>query len=63
LLLTAPAPDAEAIRGALEQEAIPCTEIGAVTEGRARVLQRSALGWEPYPLPQRDGLAAVFESK
>ena len=63
LLLTAPAPDAEAIRGALQQEDIPCIEIGEVTEGPPRVLQRNRSGWEPYPLPERDGLAAVFESK
>jgi hydrogenase maturation factor len=62
LLLTAPTPDAEAIRGALEQEGIPCTEIGEVTEGPPRVLQRTGSGWEPYPLPKRDGLARVFES-
>jgi hydrogenase expression/formation protein HypE len=63
LLLTAPERDAKAIRGALEQEGIPCTEIGEVTEGPPRDLQRSGSGWEPYPLPERDGLAAVFESK
>jgi hydrogenase expression/formation protein HypE len=63
LLLTAPAPDAGRIRTALEQEGIPCTEIGEVTEGPPRVLQRTRSGWEPYPLPERDGLAAVFESK
>jgi hydrogenase maturation factor len=63
LLLTAPAPDAEAIRGALEQEGIPCTEIGEVTEGPPRVLQRTRSGWKPYPLPERDGLARVFESE
>jgi hydrogenase maturation factor len=62
LLLTAPAPDAEAIRGALEQEGIPCTEIGEITEGPPRVLQWTGSGWEPYPLPERDGLARVFES-
>jgi hydrogenase expression/formation protein HypE len=63
LLLTASGPDAEAIRGALEQEGIPCTEIGEVTEGPPRVLQRTRSGWEPYPLPERDGLARVFESE
>jgi hydrogenase maturation factor len=63
LLLTAPAPDAEAICDALEQEGIPCTEIGDVIEGPPQVLQRSGSGWEPCTLPERDGLAAVFESK
>jgi hydrogenase maturation factor len=62
LLLTAPAPDAGRIRAALEQEGIPCTEIGEVTVGPPRVLQRSGSGWESYPPPERDGLAAVFES-
>jgi hydrogenase maturation factor len=63
LLLTAPAPDAEAICGALAQEDIPCTEFGEVTKGPPQVLQRSGSGWEPYTLPERDGLAAVFEYK
>ncbi len=63
LLLTAPEADAGAIRGALEQEGIPCTEIGEVTEGPPLVLQRTRSGWEPYPLPERDGLARVFESE
>jgi len=62
LLLTAPPPDAERIRAVLEQEGVLCTEIGDVTEGPPRVVQRTGSGWEPYPLPQRDGLARVFES-
>ena len=28
-----------------------------------RVLQRTRSGWEPCPLPERDGLARVFESE
>jgi hydrogenase expression/formation protein HypE len=63
LLLTAPPPDAELVRGALEQEGIPCTQIGEVTEGPSRVVRRTRSGWEPYPLPERDGLAQVFESE
>ena len=63
LLLAAPTPDAEPIRAALEQKGIPCTEIGEVTDGPPRVLQRTRSGWEPYPLPERDGLARVFESE
>jgi hydrogenase expression/formation protein HypE len=62
LLLTAPTPDAEAICGAVEREGIPCAEIGEITEGPPRVLQRSRSGWQPSPLPERDGLAQVFES-
>jgi hydrogenase maturation factor len=63
LLLTSPAPDAGRISTALEQEGIPCTEIGEVTEGPPRVLQRTRSGWEPCPLPERDDLARVFESE
>lgn len=62
LLLTAPTPDAGRIRAALEHEGIPCTEIGEVTEGPPKVLQFAEAGWEPSPLPERDGLARVFES-
>ena len=63
LLLTAPSRDVELICPALEEQGIPCTEIGEVTEGPPRVLQRTRSGWEPYPLPERDGLARVFESE
>jgi hydrogenase maturation factor len=62
LLLTAPDSEAGHIRIALEQEGIPCTEIGEVTEEAPQVLQRTRSGWELYPLPKRDGLARVFES-
>jgi len=62
LLLTAPVPDAGRICAALEQEGVQCTEIGEVTEGPPRVLQFAGSGWEPSPLPERDGLARVFES-
>jgi len=62
LLLTAPAKDAGRIRVALEQDGIPCTEIGEVTAGPPQVLQFGGLLSEPYPLPERDGLARVFES-
>jgi hydrogenase expression/formation protein HypE len=62
LLLTAPAPDADRIRAALEQEGIPCTEIGEVTEGPPQVLQFGGSRSEPYPLPERDGLAQVLAS-
>jgi phosphohistidine phosphatase SixA len=62
LLLTAPAPVAGRIRAALEQECIPCTEIGKVTAGPPQVLQFDGSGWESSPLPERDGLAQVFES-
>jgi hydrogenase expression/formation protein HypE len=63
LLLTAPTPDAERIRATLEEQGIPCREIGDVTDGPPRVVQRTRSGWEPYPLPKRDGLARVFESE
>ena len=63
LLLTAPSRDVELIRAALEEQGIPCTEIGDVTDGPPRVLRRTRSGWEPYPLPERDGLARVFESE
>ncbi len=62
LLLTAPPPDAKHIRAVLEQEGILCTEIGEVTEGPPRVVQRTRSGWAPYPLPERDSLARVFNS-
>jgi hydrogenase maturation factor len=61
LLLTAPAPDAGRIRTALVSEGIPCTEIGEVIEGPPQVLQSEGSGWRPSPLPERDGLAQVFE--
>jgi hydrogenase expression/formation protein HypE len=62
LLLTAPPAEAEPICAAIEQEGIPCTEIGEVTEGPPQVLRRTRSVWVPYPLPERDGLARVFES-
>jgi hydrogenase maturation factor len=62
LLLTAPAPDAVRIRAALEQDGISCTEIGEVAEGPPQVQQFVGSRSEPYPLPERDGLAQVFES-
>lgn len=62
LLLTVPAADAGGVREALCAEQIPCTDIGEVLEGGPQVLQRTRNGWEPYPWPERDAVARIFEA-
>ena len=62
LLLTSAAEDADAIRQALEQAGIGCAEIGQVEEGPAGVWHVVEGQSRPYPRPERDSIATVFES-
>lgn len=60
LLLTVGADDAPAVRHALVDQGIPCADIGSVTDGAPEV--RDPAG-APWPWPERDGVARVFEAQ
>ena len=62
LLLTAPAPDAEAILQVLRSAKIRCDIIGYVEEGQAEVLTQEAGTTKPLPRPVRDELGKVFNT-
>ena len=61
LLLTSPPEDAPSICRALQDEGIPCAEIGTVEAGPPQVLQSTNVGLIPLPRPERDEIARVFE--
>lgn len=61
LLLTAPSGDARSIRQALVAEGIPCAEIGEVEKGPVSVQREARDGLEPFPRPERDEIARIFE--
>ena len=61
LLMAAPEPDARAIRRALENEGIPCTEIGEVQAGPVGVLRLQGEETEEISWPDRDEVARIFE--
>jgi hydrogenase expression/formation protein HypE len=60
LLITAPVPDAHAIRDALRNQAIECADIGVVVEGPALVERRTAAGLGIWPRPSVDGITRAF---
>ncbi|HEX2978965.1 MAG TPA: AIR synthase family protein [Anaerolineaceae bacterium] len=62
LLLTAPPSDASKIRQSLENEKIPCAEIGWVETGPAEVIQELPDGQNPLPRPARDEVARIFDT-
>jgi len=62
LLLSARPQDADAICRALQNEGIPCAVIGQAAEGQPAVLQQMGSGLEPFPRPERDEIARLFES-
>ena len=60
LLITAPAPDATAIRDALESAAIACADIGVVLDGAATVERVTQTGVATWPRPAVDGITHAF---
>jgi hydrogenase expression/formation protein HypE len=61
LLLTAPSEDVLSICQALQQANIPCTEIGEVGSGPAKVYSKIQGKTSEFPCPAQDGIALVFE--
>jgi hydrogenase maturation factor len=61
LLLTAPPGDARSIRQALVADGIPCAEIGRVDSGPVSVQRLVSRNLEPFPRPDRDEIARIFE--
>jgi len=61
LLLTCPPEDASSIQVALQAEGIACTDIGSIAEGPTSVRQLTVTGYEPFPYPERDAIASLFD--
>lgn len=62
LLLTAAPDEASKICRKLDENGIPCTEIGSVESGLPKVWRSTAGGKEVLPRPERDEIARVFDS-
>jgi hydrogenase maturation factor len=60
LLITAPPADAQAICRALDEQSIPCADIGAVADGPAVVQRTTATGLELWPRPVVDAVTKAF---
>jgi len=62
LLLTTPPDQVAQVRQALELEGIPCSEIGMVENGAARVWVNTNGKRTLLPYPERDEIARLFDS-
>jgi hydrogenase maturation factor len=60
LLITAPAADADIICEALQSAAIPCVDIGLVSDGPVLVERSTARGFAEWQRPAADGITKAF---